>query len=246
MWLPFSKKQKKTAPPLNFSFLNADMHAHFLPGLDDGAPDLETSLILIDHLRQLGYRKLIASPHISMEFYPNTPEKINAALKLVQEAVEEKCWDIQLEAAAEYMIDDRFLQMLGEANPLLSFGGNKVLIEMGYVYEHPMLKEAIFQLQAQGYQPVLAHPERYHFYHHHPEKIERLLETGCQLQLNILALTTHYGEPAKKLAEMLLNKSYYTLAGTDLHHSRHAHLLASLSQAQYQLLQSRSYVNVNL
>lgn len=247
MWLSFLRKQKTPSHTVNYSFLAADMHSHILPGLDDGAATLEDALNLIDGLRQLGYRKLIASPHISMEFYPNTVQKIERALNTVNEAVREKGWAVEIEAAAEYMIDDWFLDLLAKGQPLLTFGSDRsVLIEMGYVAEHPMIRDAIFQLLAQGYKPVLAHPERYNFYHHHPEEIGQLVDLGCKLQLNILALTGHYGQPVRKMAELILNNKWYTLAGTDLHHQRHALALSSLSNEQFSLLSQYAFENYKL
>lgn len=245
MWPSFFKKKSSVAP-VSYAFLQVDMHAHFLPGLDDGAATMEESLAHIQHLHQLGYTKLIASPHISQEFYPNTIEKIQTALSKVQQAVSEKGWPLTIAAAAEYMVDDLFMQTLAANKPLLTLDGRHVLIEMGYVAEHPLIKEAIFQLRALGYIPVLAHPERYYFYHRKPEKIAQLVENGCKLQLNILSLTGYYGSAEKKQAGILLEGGQYHFAGTDSHHTRHLQALSALSTVQIDLLTQYKFENSQL
>jgi tyrosine-protein phosphatase YwqE len=94
----FGKKKAAALPDLGWIY--ADMHSHLVPGIDDGAPDMATSLELIRGLSALGYRKIITTPHILWEIYPNTPEIINAGMTALKKAVEESQIGVELRAAA--------------------------------------------------------------------------------------------------------------------------------------------------
>src|SRR4051812_22535182 len=99
----FFKKSGNVMPDL--SFIGVDMHSHLLPGLDDGLTTLDESIIFIKELYKLGYRKLICTPHIIFDIYPNNPEVILSKLESVRSALTESGIDISIEAAAEYMVD---------------------------------------------------------------------------------------------------------------------------------------------
>jgi len=218
---------KKTIPDL--SFLAADMHSHLLPGLDDGAQEIEQSVTLIKELQQLGYKKLICTPHVLSEVYPNSPETILPKLELVRDALEKNDIDIQVEAAAEYMVDLDFENYFNAGKRLLTFGKNLILIEMSYVAASNNIENVIFNLRLKGLQPVLAHPERYNYYLGNIEQFQRFIDLGCYLQINILSLLGYYGEGSRITAQNLLKKNMVTLVGTDIHHENHLNSLKTLA-----------------
>lgn len=226
MWL-FGKK-KETAS-IDLSWLKADMHSHLLPGIDDGADKLKTSLELIKGLQNLGYKKLITTPHIFWELYPNTPEKIAENLALLRQALKEEAIDLEIHAAAEYFIDEHFEELLRSGSPLLTISENKVLVEVSMVMAPLDLPQVLFQMQIQNYQPVIAHPERYTYLAAKKDYFDELKDAGCQFQLNLLSLTGYYGRAVQDLAEYLCKKEYYDFAGTDMHHERHLAMLQKLS-----------------
>ena len=201
-----------------------DIHSHILPGIDDGSPDTDTSIELIQGLYDLGIRKSIATPHIIGDMYRNTPEIINSALEKVKVACKKAKINIELSAAAEYMIDDYFLALLKNKAPLLTLHKNILLTEISYATPPVNLGAIISNILAEGYRPILAHPERYFFYHHNFDQYYRLKEMGFLLQVNLLSLTGYYGSGAKKAAKFILEKDLASLVGTDLHH--HYHLAA--------------------
>lgn len=216
----FQKKNKVS----DIEWLGIDIHSHLLPGIDDGAKTMEDSLKYIHRLQELGFSKLICTPHIYSDIYPNTPETILPVLQSVQEQVKSAGITVELRAAAEYMAQSDFVAAEG----LLTISGNYILIEMSYLVETPNIEQIIFDLQVKGYQVILAHPERYNFYHKLPERYQRLKDSGCLMQMNLLSVLGYYGKSVQVIAESLLQKNFYDLAGTDLHHDRH---LASLSSA---------------
>ena len=219
---------RKKNIPSNFSFLHTDLHSHLIPGIDDGAKTLEDSLHLISRLYQLGYRRLITTPHVMADLYPNTPEDIRSGLEIVRAAVAEKKMDIEIDAAAEYFMDEHFAALV-EHDQLLTLPGNRVLVEMSTLNAPPNLFNDLFRLQTKGYQPVLAHPERYVFLKEDFRQYTRLKDYGCEFQLNLLSITGYYGKPVRDIALKLLKNNMINLLGTDLHHERHASALEALA-----------------
>lgn len=229
--------KKKNNEAANFKWLNADMHSHLLPGIDDGSPDINTSIGLIKGFADLGYQKIIATPHILWELYPNTTEIIEKKRDEVKKAIEEAGINIELRAAAEYFIDDYFAEELKKKTPLLTISDNIVLVEFSMITVPLDLNEILFEMQMQGYQPVLAHPERYTYLMRKKEFFDQLKDAGCLFQLNLLSLSGYYGESVQTLADYLLKKNYYDFAGTDLHHERHLSLLQKIPASQIKRLQ---------
>jgi tyrosine-protein phosphatase YwqE len=242
----FSIFKKKVYPKTDLSALGCDMHSHLLPGIDDGSPDPETSFKLIQGLTDLGYKKLITTPHIMSDLYKNDAETITSAFEMLQ--VGSKLTS-SLFTAAEYYLDDYFDDLLEENTPLLTLKGKWVLVEFSFVTVPVNLKQTLFNLQINGYQPILAHPERYLYFAEDKKKYDELHEAGCFFQLNLLSLTGYYGRGPLDLAEYLVKKKYVDLLGTDLHHDRHLHALrtAGLLNDQVKfLLDTCSILNPSL
>ena len=214
-------KKKKAVDFEGFSWLFQDIHSHILPGLDDGSPNVETSLSLLKSLHSAGINKFICTPHIIGDMYRNTPETINAALAKLKSAVADEGLDVQLSAAAEYMLDDHFLELIRKGDPLLTLEGNYILTELPY-YSAPMnFKEITFEILTNNYQPLMAHPERYHFYHKDYAAYERLKEMGYLLQVNLLSLIGYYGKDVAKAAHYIVKNDLASFVGSDLHHVNH-------------------------
>jgi protein-tyrosine phosphatase len=226
MFKLFSRSNKDNAA-VDFSMLKADMHSHLLPGIDDGAGDINTSLGLIKGMMELGYTKLITTPHIMWDMYKNTPEIINEKLELVRAAVKEQGWNVEINAAAEYFLDEHVERLLKENKPLLTVSDKMVLCEFSLAFPSHMLKDILFEMQMQGYLPIIAHPERYAYLESNKDFYQELKDIGCLFQLNLLSLGNHYGKNVHELANYLIKKGYYDLVGTDLHHARHLEGLRS-------------------
>lgn len=237
---------KKVVPDL--SFLGADMHSHLLPGIDDGLQTLEETILYIKELHQLGYKKLICTPHILPDIYPNTPEIILSKLTLVQGALQKHNIPVKIEAAAEYMVDIEMEQYVKSGKPLLTFGKNYILIEMSYLAAAPNIENVIFELKLKNLQPVLAHPERYSFYYQNFNAFERFIDLGCLLQVNLLSLLGYYGKVAKNIAEKLLKQNMVTFLGTDMHRDAHLSGLKQLSSKKefYKLVTAAGLKNIEL
>jgi len=237
----FSIFKKKPLVVTDVSWLGVDIHSHLLPGIDDGAKDIGESVSYIKRLQALGFTKLICTPHIFTELYPNTKGTIFPVLEDVKQALGTQGVSIEIEAAAEYMVDDMF-SVKGEH---LTLPGNHLLIEMSYLNETPNIEQVIFDLQIKGYIVILAHPERYNFYHNAYERYHRLKDMGCLFQLNLLSVLGYYGKHVKVAADYLVSKKFYDFCGTDLHHEQHLLALQSAvkSGKLYNIIGSYSFRN---
>ncbi|CAG0985417.1 MAG: capsular biosynthesis protein [Bacteroidetes bacterium] len=221
-WLKniFSKKEKVT-----LELLCCDMHSHLIPGIDDGAKDLEQSIEMIRAFKELGYKKIITTPHIMSDYYKNTPDIILNGLEKVKNELAKNHIEIEIEAAAEYYLDENFEEKI-KTKKLLSFGKNYVLFELSMFSEPPHLANVIFELQVAGYTPVLAHPERYPYWHKNIDQYDELRSKGVLLQLNLLSLTGAYSAEVKKTAQKLIDFRKIDFCGSDAHSKFHLQLLS--------------------
>lgn len=204
-----------------------DIHSHILPGLDDGSSDMETSLELVKALSDAGINQLICTPHIISDIYRNTPEKINAALTTLRSACKNTGLHTNITAAAEYMLDDRFMELLRAKEPLLTLSKKYILTELSYATMPNNLEQIAFEINISDYLPLMAHPGRYYYYHNNYDVYYRLKELGFFLQVNLLSLTGHYGKAVKKAAEFLFKNNLVDFVGSDVHHIGHVALLTN-------------------
>jgi protein-tyrosine phosphatase len=241
-------QKKLSATPADLSLLKTDMHSHFIPGIDDGAQTIEDSIRLIRSMKELGYQKIVTTPHTMSDYYRNTPEIILGGLEKVREELKKNNINIQLEAASEYYVDFEFGERL-KRGELLTFSGKYILIEVSFLNPPDNLEATIFNLIIAGYKPILAHPERYPYWHGNIEKYQRIKDMGALLQLNILSLTQYYSKEVNKTAEKLVDLGMIDLLGTDMHHDKHLEALRSCALYEpvlHQLLGSGKLLNNRL
>lgn len=203
-----------------------DIHSHLLPGIDDGARTFEDTLRLTQALQGFGVSQFITTPHIIQYVWDNTHDQILSKKETTVLELEKNKITIPFSAAAEYLMDDQFVQLF-QSHELLTLKDNYVLVEMSYINAPIQLYSILFDLQVAGYIPVLAHPERYLFYHNNFSEYEKLKRAGCLFQLNLLSVVGYYGAEITKIAEQLLAKGMYTYVGSDVHHDNH---IASFEQ----------------
>ena len=205
-----------------------DIHSHLLPGIDDGAKDMDTSIALLLKMASYGIKNFITTPHVLGNVYPNSSEVIRQKLAAVKKELEKReIKGISIQAAAEYMLDEEFSALLDQKD-ILVLKDNYILVEMSYFSAPINLYELLFKIQLKGYKPVLAHPERYNFYHTDFKNYYKLKQAGCLFQLNLLSLTDQYGKGVQKTSEKLLKENLYDFVGTDTHHQNHLELLPKI------------------
>jgi protein-tyrosine phosphatase len=217
-----------------------DVHNHLVPGVDDGVSTLEQSMQCLRQYAQWGVRRVISTPHISEDYYPNSQAHLLKAAEVVQQAIADEGLPLTFSVAAEYLLDDHFDKLL-RTGELLSFGTRRyVLIETGWAAAPYQLENNLFTMQSKGYTPVLAHPERYRYYHDDLDKLLALQEKGCLFQLNLLSLTERYGHTVQQQAQRLLKAKAIHFIGSDLHRpSDLDHLPDAFQSTWYSLLKEQ-------
>ena len=220
----FSKKEE-IIDPIDISFLKNDIHSHLIPGIDDGSPDMETTILLLKKFIDLGFKKVITTPHVMSDYYKNNPEIILSGLNNVRKEIKKQNLNIEIEAAAEYNLEPEFEKLLDDGK-LLSFGAEKFLLfELSFFDEPLRLNETIWKMIEKGFRPVLAHVERYGYWHNNYDKIEEMINRGVKLQLNIGSVTGAYGPEVKKFAERLIKNEIIDFVGSDCHHLHHLEMI---------------------
>ncbi|WP_324691483.1 tyrosine-protein phosphatase [Flavobacterium cheonhonense] len=218
-----TKPLLKDLIPKNF----VDIHSHLLPGIDDGSKSVEETASLMTQMNGLGINHFITTPHIFTNVWDNTEAVITKKLGDTKLELKHKnCYDT-FEAGAEYMLDSFFLKRL-ETEKLLTLKNNYLLVEMSYLNPPIQLFEILFEIQLAGYKPILAHPERYLFYHKNHKEFHKLKNSGCFFQLNLLATVGYYGKNIETVAEKLLHDNFYDFVGSDIHHQKHLDALHNM------------------
>lgn len=197
-----------------------DIHSHLLPGIDDGARNIKDTIELIQDLESIGISQFITTPHIIQHIWQNTHEQIIDNKNKTVLELEKNNIKLPFKAAAEYLMDDQFVKLFRD-HKLLTLKDKYVLVEMSYINAPIQLYSILFDLQMAGYIPVLAHPERYLFYHNNFKEYEKLKKAGCLFQLNILATVGYYGKEITAITNELLQKGMYDFVGSDVHHKKH-------------------------
>jgi tyrosine-protein phosphatase YwqE len=203
-------KQKKNVRPALFQGMT-DVHTHLLPGVDDGAQDTPGAIDILRFMHETGVRRIYLTPHIMADLPGNTPE----ALRSRYETFLRDCPPgPELRLAAEYMMDAAFPALIDKG--LLAMAAGHVLVETSYLSPPPGMKEILYKLNLSGYQPIIAHPERYAYMHEND--CRHLKNRGYKLQLNLFSLAGAYGQAVRRNAALLLKLGLYDHVGSDVHH----------------------------
>lgn len=227
----FSSKSNKT--PFDLSDLKTDVHSHLIPGIDDGSQSMEETIGMLLKFVDLGYQKVITTPHIMQDHYPNTSEIIKKGLEEIRQEIDKLNIPISIEAAAEYYFDEFLFKKIKEGD-ILTFGDNYVLFELSFVSKPHNLNQLIFDFKTNNYTPILAHYERYpYLYDRGMEYVEQLKEKGLKIQVNLNSLTGHYGKTVQKQAEFLIDSKLVDLVGTDCHRIEHLEILRTNLKSEY-------------
>lgn len=226
----FRKKTDNATANIPFlAGIETDIHSHLVPGVDDGVQDVETAVQFIEALHELGIQKVITTPHIIIDRYPNSAETLAAPFQDVKEALKAKGCPVSYHHAAEYYMDEYFEELMNSSR-LLTLSGELLLVEISFMCAPPQLHQWLFELSAQGYRPVLAHPERYNYYHQQTDEYMTFKQRGCYLQVNLLSLAGYYGKHIQKAAEWLIDKQLVDFIGTDLHHEKHLQAIRAIAK----------------
>jgi tyrosine-protein phosphatase YwqE len=200
--------------PVDFFQGACDVHCHLLPGVDDGFSTTEKSLHALHKLEEYGVQKMILTPHFLKDYPDNNRANITAKFESFKSEVAKVC-KIELRLGAEYMLDACFMDHFKQGFLTLDKSGEHVLCETSYLmYEHG-ISEMLYDVMCEGFQPVIAHPERYEYAV--KDNYLRWKDKRFKFQLNLLSLAGAYGKPAMIKSHYLLKEGMYDFVGSDMH-----------------------------
>lgn len=216
--ISFFKSKPKLVDLIPAGFI--DIHSHLLPGIDDGAKSIENTSEMLLQLKSIGFEKCITTPHSLPGVWENTKEGILTTFIQTKSELPKSTSEMLHITASEYMMNETFHERI-QTDELLTIKDNLVLVEMSYLNPPLALLDIIFELKLKGYQPILAHPERYFFYHQNQKMYKTLKELDVLFQLNLLSTVGYYGSSVAIIADMLLKDNFIDFVGSDVHHMRH-------------------------
>lgn len=198
-----------------------DMHNHILPGIDDGAATVQDSLDMLYAFQEIGFTRVICTPHVHSEIYPNTSETIRQAhLKLLEALSGEEDLNVKLDFAAEHMVDNHLEQLL-ESGKFLPMGKAYILIEMPFLQASLNMPRIVDLCREQNVFPILAHPERYRYLHKNRGAYSRYRDMGLFFQVNLLSIAGYYGKSIQQTAMELIQSGKVEFLGSDAHRVEH-------------------------
>jgi tyrosine-protein phosphatase YwqE len=227
MFSLFSKQKKSLRNALLEGM--TDVHTHLLPGVDDGAQNAHEAAAILRFMHEAGVRRIYLTPHVMADLPGNTPEALQSRYAIF---VEGRQPGPELKLAAEYMMDAAFMPLIKKG--LLTMAGRHVLVETSYLSPPPRMNDILYELNLSGYQPIIAHPERYLYMREND--CRRLKDKGHKLQLNLFSLAGAYGPAAERKATLLLKQGLYDHVGSDVHRLKsYRESLTYLSPSRAQL-----------
>jgi protein-tyrosine phosphatase len=194
-----------------------DLHCHYVPGIDDGAGSTADGIAMLRGLGELGFARVLATPHTRPGMFDNTRVTIHAAFEHFKSCLLEPETLPELDLSSEHYFDEVVFQRLLQGEGLPYPGGRAVLLEFYQVDFPPMVQHRLGDLRSRGLMPVIAHPERYQCLWRSPEILERLVDSGSAALLDVAALVGKYGRQPQKCAEELLERGLYHAACSDAH-----------------------------
>jgi protein-tyrosine phosphatase len=193
-----------------------DLHAHVLPGIDDGPPDLDAALALLSAMAEGGVRTVVATPHVS-ELYPNGPEEIRAALATVRQAVTARGLEIEVLAGAEVTIEAACALPDEELRALCLAGGPSLLVESPLSPSAGDFDPLLASLRERGFSLVLAHPERSPAFQREPRRLLDLVAAGDLCSVTAGAMSGRFGRTARRFTIDLLREGFVHDVASDAH-----------------------------
>lgn len=193
-----------------------DLHAHLLPGVDDGPATLEDALALARATVTAGTVRVVATPHVNGDRLI-APEAIGPAVAELNRALERESIDLIVHAGAEVALS-RLLDLSDdELDPLRLGDGPYLLLECPFAVRAGDFEPLVRDAQARGHRVLLAHPERCPTFQRDPERLVRLVETGALVQLTAGALRGAFGSRTRDFAHRLLRDGLVHVMASDAH-----------------------------
>jgi len=202
-----------------------DIHCHILPGLDDGAKSMEQALEMARMAVGDGIKIIVATPHLFKNRIVNFKDlndkkTIIQALILFREKLAEEGIDLELFPGCDFPLNYEALQLLDDGEVLtINDSNHYLLLELPDTSLPPAIDDICFHLKSKGLTPIITHPERHFIIQEMPQKLGRLMDLGCLVQMTGSSLTGGFGGSIRKLSRKLVKKGYIQVLATDSHNT---------------------------
>ncbi len=202
-----------------------DLHSHFLPGVDDGARDIDVTRAMIRQAVSVGVTRLLATPHINEHTTPEAIRDIREKFGYIRNEIESEDPEIRIDLAAEIRFDPALFDWL--AHDWLMIGKVKkyMIIELPIQGLPINLTDHLFTIQVKGITPVIAHPERNIVFQNQWQKLTEQLVQDCIIQVNAGSIMGQFGPGARQLAFVLLRRYKAHIVCSDAHESRNRNFM---------------------
>lgn len=196
-----------------------DTHTHILYDVDDGSRSLEESIAMIAEAQNMGITDIVLTPHyICNSVFQNTKKQNEFRFKVLKEETIKRGYKINLMLGNEIFIDDSIDQLLNDGLIATLNDSKYILIEFPIMFLPHNARQILFDLRLKGYIPIIAHPERYHFYEE-IELVKEMKTQGILFQSNLGTLLGNYGKSANKRLKKMLKANLIDIMASDIHHS---------------------------
>jgi tyrosine-protein phosphatase YwqE len=206
--------------------MKLDFHSHILPGLDDGARDLDDSLMLASAMKGWGFERVYCTPHINA-LYRNTPESIRPVFEQLQEALSTHNIDLDIRMSAEYRLVPETWPDVLEKGWLMPIEDKYILMELPISRRSEMKNispmDEFRKIVSIGLTPILPHPERYGYLSH--DELLEFVDIGVKIQCNYGSLAGLYGHDAEEIAGSLVKEGIVSFYGTDMHNAHYVDVM---------------------
>ena len=208
--------------------MKLDFHSHILPGLDDGATDLQNAISLVSAMKDWGFERITCTPHITNKFM-NTPDTIRPAFEQLQEALYVNGIDVELRMSAEYRLVPETWPEVLEKNWLMPIEDKFIITELP-IFNPEDIKdikpiEEFKKVVSLGLTPLLPHPERYFYLS--KDELMRYIDAGVKIQSNYGSLAGLYGDQAQQNAQALVEEGLVSYYGTDMHNLHYVEVIGN-------------------
>ncbi|MGQ4659007.1 CpsB/CapC family capsule biosynthesis tyrosine phosphatase [Lysobacter sp. F6437] len=209
-----------------------DLHCHILPGIDDGAVDLDMALEMARIAVADGIHTIACSPHIYPGMYDNDAAGIRASIAGLQAELDQRDIPLKLLEGADVHLVPSLLAGMREGRVPTIAGSRYLLLEPSHHVAPPGFEDALFDLMAAGYVPVITHPERLSWVEDQYDVFDRLSRRGAWMQVTAGAITGRFGRRVRYWGERFVGEGHCMLLATDAHHpTRRPPLLAEARDA---------------
>lgn len=191
-----------------------DIHNHIVYGVDDGSRNLDESIKMVELYKKAGFDQIIATSHYDKSRYTVDANEIKEKVSIINDEIEKRTLDFKVYPGHEIQVELDMIKKIKSGNLLTLNNSRYVLCELSFVNKPTFLKDLFYNLELEGYVPIIAHVERYPYVENNIEWLEDFIKMGALIQINYSSIKSNY-----EITRELLERNMVHIIGTDSHQS---------------------------